>query len=91
MVFYMTLQSISGSVEVSIREDNNGNPGELVSELSTWNHVLSPMTQNGYNLIVTTDLCIYLDAGINYYNLIQERLAYYKSNQVHSLEKMIEK
>ena len=32
-----------------------------------------------------------VDGAINYYNLIQERLAYYKSNQVHSLEKMIEK
>ena len=71
MVFYMTLQSISGSVDVSIREDNNGNPGELVSELSTWNHVLSPMTQNGYNLIVTTDLCIYLDSGNNYWLTIE--------------------
>ena len=32
-----------------------------------------------------------VDGAINYYNLIQERLAYYRSNQVHSLEKMIEK
>ena len=32
-----------------------------------------------------------VDGAINYDNLIQERLAYYKSNQVHSLEKMIEK
>ena len=33
-----------------------------------------------------------LTAGaINYYNLIQERLAYYRQNQVHALEKMIDK
>ena len=31
-----------------------------------------------------------VDGAINYYNLIQERLAYYRQNQVHSLEKMIE-
>ena len=32
-----------------------------------------------------------VDGAINYYNLIQERLAYYRSNQVHSLEKMMDK
>tara|TARA_R100000654_G_scaffold31432_1_gene56316 strand:+ start:194 stop:475 length:282 start_codon:yes stop_codon:yes gene_type:complete len=31
-----------------------------------------------------------VDGAINYYNLVQERLAYYRSNQVHSLEKMID-
>jgi len=30
-----------------------------------------------------------VDGAINYYNLIQERLAFYRQNQVHSLEKMI--
>ena len=29
--------------------------------------------------------------AINYYNLIQDRLAYYRQNQVHALEKMIDK
>ena len=66
MVFYMTLESQFGSVDVSIREDDNGIPGENVSELSSWNHTLSPMIQNGYNVIVTTDLCIYLNTD-NYY------------------------
>ena len=28
-----------------------------------------------------------VDGAINYYNLVQERLAYYRSNQVHSVEK----
>ncbi len=32
-----------------------------------------------------------VDGAINYYNLIQERLAYYRQNQVHALEKMIDK
>jgi hypothetical protein len=71
MVFYMRLNSPSGSVNVSIREDNNGSPGELVSDLAQWNHVLDPITINGYNLIVTTDLCIYLDAGNNYWYTIE--------------------
>jgi len=31
-----------------------------------------------------------VDGAINYYNLIQERLAFYRQNQVHNLEKMIE-
>ena len=31
-----------------------------------------------------------VDGAINYYNLIQERLAFYRQNQVQSLEKMIE-
>jgi hypothetical protein len=32
-----------------------------------------------------------VDGAINYYNLVQERLSYYRSNQVHSLEKMMDK
>ena len=30
-----------------------------------------------------------VDAAINYYNIIQERLGYYQKNQTHSLEKLI--
>ena len=67
MVFYMTSQNINqGNVKVSIREDNNGAPGELVSELSEWTHQIDLLHPANYNLIVTTDLCIYLDGG-NYY------------------------
>ena len=66
MVFYVSLQSLEGSIVVSVREDNNGIPGELVSDLSEWTVELDPLNQNNYNLIVTTDLCIYLDSG-NYY------------------------
>ena len=67
MVFYMTSQNINqGNVKVSIREDNNGTPGELVSELSEWTHQIDLLHPANYNLIVTTDLCIYLDGG-NYY------------------------
>ena len=62
MVFYMMLESQSGSVNVTIRHDNNGLPGDPVSDLAQWNVVLNPLSQTGYNLIVTTDLCIYLDS-----------------------------
>ena len=69
MVFYMTLQEGSGDIIISMREDNNGIPGELVDELSTWNFTLDPMSLTGYNLIVTTDLCIYLDAGTYWWSI----------------------
>ena len=67
IVFYISLQSQQGNLIVSIREDNNGFPGELVSELSQWNHTLDPFNLSGYNLIVTTDLCIYLDSNSPYW------------------------
>ena len=66
MAFYMTLTSESGILNVSVREDHNGAPGELVNDTSEWRYDLDPESVNGYNLIVTTDLCIYLDAS-NYY------------------------
>ena len=67
----MTLQSGIGNVNVSLRNDNNGVPGDLVSELAEWNVILDPLSQTGYNLIVTTDLCIYLDANNIYWWTIQ--------------------
>ena len=72
MVFYMTAGDIgSNNVVVSMREDNNGAPGELVSELSVWNHAIDLQHPSNYNLIVTTDLCIYLDEGNNYWWTIE--------------------
>ena len=68
MVFYMKSLNVSGgAVTVSIKEDNNGQPGELVSDLSAWDFTLNPLNPNGYNLIVTTDLCIYLEQGNDYW------------------------
>lgn len=32
-----------------------------------------------------------VDASINYYNIIQERLGYYESSKTHSLERLLEK
>ena len=72
MVFYMTASSInSANINLSIREDNNGVPGELLSELSQWNHNVSYPAINGYNLITTTNLCIYLDPGETYWWTIE--------------------
>jgi hypothetical protein len=31
-----------------------------------------------------------VDAAINYYNIIQERLGYYQQHQAHSLERLIQ-
>tara|TARA_Y100000590_G_scaffold218601_1_gene247587 strand:+ start:227 stop:1072 length:846 start_codon:yes stop_codon:yes gene_type:complete len=71
MAFYVSLQSETGNVTVSIREDNNNTPGELVSDLSIWDYELDPFNANFYNVIVTTDLCIYLDAGSSYWWMIE--------------------
>jgi len=71
MVFYVSLQSSEGSIIVSMREDNNGIPGELVSDLSQWTVELDPLNTSNYNLIVTTDLCIYLNSGDHYWWTIQ--------------------
>ena len=84
MVFYVTLQSQFGSVNISIREDNNGIPGEIISDLADWNYVLESMTLTGYNLIVTTDLCIYLDGGDNYWWTIEAGDSETEALWVHS-------
>ena len=67
MVFYMTAPDLeSANVKISIREDNNGVPGDIISDISVWEYQIDILHQAYYNLIVTTDLCIYLDAG-NFY------------------------
>ena len=71
MAFYVTLEAGSGLVNISIRNDNNGIPGDLVDETAEWNYQLSALSNNGYNIIVTTDQCIYLDANEYYWLTIQ--------------------
>ena len=71
MVFYVTLESAFGTLNVSFREDDNGIPGDLVDETAEWEHNLDPFNTNGYNVIVTTDQCIYLDAGASYWLTIK--------------------
>ena len=61
---YMKAENVdAANVKISIREDNNGVPGNLVSDLSEWEHQVDLLHQFNYNLIVTTDLCIYLEEG----------------------------
>ena len=67
MTFYMTTTSSDSDIIISIRDDNSGAPGELVSDLSTWDYTVDPLNSSGYNVLVTTDLCIYLDEGDTYW------------------------
>ena len=41
------------------------------------------------NLAASMDAEEMVDAAINYYNIIQERIGYYESTKVHSLERLI--
>ena len=90
MVFYVTLESINGAINISFREDNNGTPGELINETAEWVYELSPFTNNGYNLIVTTDQCIYLDGNQYYWLTIEanddetEALWVYSNSSVYT-------
>jgi len=90
MVFYVTLESANGVINISFREDNNGVPGELINETAEWIYELSPFTNNGYNLIVTTDQCIYLDGNQYYWLTIEanddetEALWIYSNSSVYT-------
>lgn len=41
------------------------------------------------NLASSMDAEEMVDAAINYFNLIQERIGYYEASKVHSLEKLL--
>jgi hypothetical protein len=43
------------------------------------------------NLAASMDAAEMVDAAINYTHIIQERLGYYQQNQMHSLERLLEK
>ncbi len=72
---------------------NDGTPLEaLLGSKVEWGvTVLTAGMLANENLAASTSPEEMVDGAINYYNLIQERLAYYRSNQVHSLEKMMDK
>ena len=53
IIFYMFLQSEQGNLNISIRQDDNGIPGNLVSEFSEWSYTLDPYNLTGYNLKVS--------------------------------------
>ena len=71
---------------------NDGTPLEaLVGSKVEWGvTVLTAGMLANKNLAASMTPEEMVDGAINYYNLVQERLAYYRSNQVHSLEKMID-
>lgn len=72
MNFFMTSENEDNSnIHISIREDLNGRPGELISEFSQWNYTIDFDHPFNYNLIQTTNLCVYLDSG-NYYWFVVE-------------------
>ena len=61
---YATQVTEPAMATVILQADNNNSPGE---EIYSWEVDVSAETHgNNYFLIITTDLCIYLDAG-NYY------------------------
>jgi hypothetical protein len=41
------------------------------------------------NLAASMDAEEMVDAAINYYNIIQQRLGYYQQHQAHSLERLL--
>jgi len=41
------------------------------------------------NLAASMDAEEQVNAAINYYNIIQDQIGYYKNNQAHSLEKLL--
>ena len=71
IVCYVSSQSAEGRVIVTIREDNNGVPGQVISELASWMIQLDPLNASNYNLIVTTDLCLYLSENTPYWWTIE--------------------
>ena len=69
-----------------------GTPLEaLIGSKMEWGvTVLTAAMLANSNLASSMDAIEMVDGAINYYNVIQERLGYYRQNQVHSLEKMLE-
>tara|TARA_B100000965_G_scaffold54894_2_gene41343 strand:+ start:564 stop:1424 length:861 start_codon:yes stop_codon:yes gene_type:complete len=71
--FYMNLVSEQGNLVLRITEDNNGLPGNIVSGSASWHYSLQANNELdlGYNLIMTTNLCIYLDKESFYWLTIE--------------------
>jgi hypothetical protein len=53
--------------------------------------VLTAAMISNENLAASMDAAEMVDAAINYTHIIQERLGYYQQNQMHSLERLLEK
>ena len=53
--------------------------------------ILTAAMLSNEDLAASMDAEEMVDAAINYYNLIQERLGYYQAHQTNSLERLLEK
>ena len=51
--------------------------------------ILTAAMLSNENLASSMDAEEMVDASINYYNVIQERLGYYQQHQAHSLERLL--
>jgi len=51
--------------------------------------VLTAAMLSNENLAASMDPEEMVDASLNYYNLIQQRLGYYQEHQAHSLERLL--
>jgi len=51
--------------------------------------ILTAAMLSNENLASSMDAEEMVDASINYYNVIQERLGYYQQHQAHSLERLM--
>ena len=80
---YATATTEPAMARVLLQADNGGVPGE---EIYSWDVDVAEETHgNNYFLIITTDLCIYLDAGNDYWLTLQaadteSQIEWYYSN-----------
>jgi|TARA_B100001939_G_C16834050_1_gene570000 hypothetical protein len=64
-------------------------PSTIGSKLEWGVTILTAGMLSNENLAAQMTAEEMVDAAINYYNVIQERLGYYTEHQAHSLEKLI--
>jgi hypothetical protein len=70
---------------------NDGTPlsATIGSKIENGVVILTAAMLANENLAASMDAEEMVDAAINYYNIIQERIGYYESTKVHSLERLI--
>lgn len=66
-------------------------PALIGNKLEWQTTVLTAAMLANENLAASMDATEMVDAAINYTHIIQERLGYYQQNQMHSLERLLEK
>jgi len=70
---------------------NDGTPlsATIGSKMEHGVLVLTAAMLSNENLAASMDPEEMVDASLNYYNLIQQRLGYYQEHQAHSLERLL--